>query len=1754
MANINDLFDSMLTKVCPNGRDPASRKRLGKCIFCLAEREGEGGESAYVLREMMQMNPMVYDEQIFDDVTICSCRQLPMWYFAYVDAYELYSNETHSLWGVRNSHDKIKKLKGWSSRRSNRAETRRLMRSELVQMQSQPPEINPISFVLSELVEKQSIFDIGLDLNDDSKAFLAGLTERLGSFLNTQKMTHSIEGDATIGLLIDLTAIGALAWTLFEKNYALAALVALFVAYRFPSFADRITNLVSPTDQVEMQSGFSWASSTTFLGAMFFWKIADVYHYCTDWGELFRWVSSNVQNTFGSNSVRAMDTFLTFLQSIIDKVYSFVTGGGECPFSFISKSSIRVRVIIKELNELEISRNTNEIALDELIDAVELRIDELSKLISDLDKLSSIHGIASQVLTKYQTMLVSIKSLARSSKGARTEPVCYVFVGAPGCGKTMFNEALSNHFILELSSDYMRRHYERHPELISRGVFSLDQTDQYYSGYRNQPVVLIDEMDPQPASAGMVATPHRIIRLVNSVACPLNMADLGAKGTTFFNSKVILGTTNCHNWANLPGVSDHNAFFRRVTFVSFEPNLPAIVEHFGSGGKALTDVSYVDYRELVNQHMRSCAQSFQDGVTTFRQYMDECYKFITLRRIKLDSTCSSIVNGMGTPLKATELMDTIVFASKSKEGEAKFRKSLAACMVRGSAGHAVGEMPGVYPQGAAGSTLRKVGAAAHQRYVDPIPEATKTNIALGASKSVREDEQKLKRELLKDVVKCGCITCNLYLDSDGPSQFLLGLRRHYKSRINQVSFHHCLSDAEYFGIGKSLTKPCEQTFSDDEEFFMAMANFYYAQQEKMRQALFDKVHRQASAGTGAIHVVIDMAVVYGYFIIARMVYRSLGRGQRSQGDYPMKQVSAARRKEQTRTVEARAVVPQGGPDDRMHSIVQNNLYRGKLTSKKGINPSYFHVFMVQNRIAFTTNHNVGTMEKYFEADNDAYVEFIGCFQMKHDEITQKYQKIPLRNFVELIDGVGHWKAPLVEVGPRFKNFRDESIICHPDAVLLELPLSGRNQVRAYLPDGFYDSRSNGYARDCTIFHIGDGNVLNCISGQIEKQYRPEAVASSIHAADKKLKIKDILPEDTHYYGTRLYNYNMRTTNGFCGAPVFSMCNGSWMIAGTHVAGAPDDDGGYAVHVSSQDIATGIEQLIELSGPKTTLTIDDDLSEQQCSFVTGAGGFSRFGHTSLASVIKPRLPTKTSLLPSPLHDEVEGPDRLPAMLGPERIDGKWIDPIKVAQDGYGEVSISPVTSYVSAIVSNTWADLSKFRPEENELTIPPTWEEVVRPLDTLPHVKTMSRATSPGYPYVLETKLKGKQDFFGDGEDFDFTSLGWQKLKVELEETESMLRSRRRPGNFVCMSFLKDELRAREKRDAGKTRLISASNVLYTILLRKYTMGFINWTIKNNIKNGVAIGVNPYSSDWQRIGEHHGYLTTRHKTKRTLAGDYSGFDKKLHYVWTHAFADLLDKFYDDVGSDTCVIRRLLIEEIAFSRHVVGDELIQWVGSNTSGNAITTVLNSFVNIFMMKYAICHLSIKHQGLPTNEATFEIALDDCFRPRDNKFVATTFGDDVIVSVVDISGRVFDWFTPVAVSQFFLDDLGVSFTDEEKLGQRAVLRHLTDVTFLKRGFKYNGIMDPEKLLAPLELDTIVNSIRWMRKGKGDSDKLADWSKNVEHMVEELALHTQDTYDSVGMMVIRACRDLPSKFVGLPRSLPTRLALQLRVESYELEY
>jgi hypothetical protein len=480
--------------------------------------------------------------------------------------------------------------------------------------------------------------------------------------------------------------------------------------------------------------------------------------------------------------------------------------------------------------------------------------------------------------------------------------------------------------------------------------------------------------------------------------------------------------------------------------------------------------------------------------------------------------------------------------------------------------------------------------------------------------------------------------------------------------------------------------------------------------------------------------------------------------------------------------------------------------------------------------------------------------------------------------------------------------------------------------------------------------------------------------------------------------------------------------------------------------------------------------------------------------------KVHAPTETSLVPTRLmahQDELGVMCKVkPANLKPFRnADGIMVDPVTMNSQQYSagtplfnETAFARMTGRLAAIHANKMVNKYDLRPY--------SFEVAVKGVDGDPFCKSINRFTSSGYPRSGFYGA-GKVYFFGADDQFDLDRPESRALQAEVERQDFELR-RGKVQNYVHMEFAKDETLPSDKVDAGKVRIISASPLDMTILMRKYLLPFIVMFYKNRLITNIAPGVNPFEFDWTLMVD----LLTEKQRSRLFAGDFKWFDKSVIAFLMRCVVNYLKRFASHYTDEDWIAVQTLMASVLASVHVANGGKYIWFSSMPSGSIITTFFNSFINLFGIMYAIidAEFGVEELSKTNHEAACNLvdkAMDSFF----DKYNIITFGDDSLVSArVDLP------LEPMQIAAS-LKKLGFTWTDEIKDGKIGQWKTIKEVMFLKRGFLWDKTL--RRYLCPLSLDSILQSIFYRSKKMSDDD-VAD---SIYQIAKELSLHSMSVFE-----------------------------------------
>lgn len=362
---------------------------------------------------------------------------------------------------------------------------------------------------------------------------------------------------------------------------------------------------------------------------------------------------------------------------------------------------------------------------------------------------------------------------------------------------------------------------------------------------------------------------------------------------------------------------------------------------------------------------------------------------------------------------------------------------------------------------------------------------------------------------------------------------------------------------------------------------------------------------------------------------------------------------------------------------------------------------------------------------------------------------------------------------------------------------------------------------------------------------------------------------------------------------------------------------------------------------------------------------------------------------------------------------------------------------------------------------------------------------LDMSTSVGYPKVL-SGFTNKAAYLKDP-----TRLAL--FKVEVEHCIRKLEAGERPL-FLHMDVLKDERRPLEKVADVSTRTVVPSPLTLLVINRMYFGGFASWTQINKITNGITIGMNPYSQEWDAMCRE---LFIR--DYKQYAGDSSGFDLNQHQEPLRGIFAAINDWYNDPVANK--VRTTLSLDFMFPRHVsfpvhitkamreallrepISDDpfvvssflkivnAADWktllyiyicVTGHASGSYLTALINSWYSLIK---------------PVIVAQYHIRdLDtvlDIFRRK--MIRSMTLGDDFITSVHPDIQHILNAQSFAAFSLSY----GMKVTREDKTPITCPFP-VEPPVFLKRLLRRDPAIP--RWVGALNKDAIIDMICWMRK------------------------------------------------------------------------
>jgi len=1292
------------------------------------------------------------------------------------------------------------------------------------------------------------------------------------------------------------------------------------------------------------------------------------------------------------------------------------------------------------------------------------------------------------ILHELHLAKAKLKRLNSGITDIRPEPVVAIFTGAPGIGKSIATQVLTQEL---LAATLPLNRLDALLKNPSSFIYSRDQAENYWSGYANQEVCYVDEFGAiKDVPGGGPTIWSDFIRIVNTVPMPLNQAAIEGKGVSYFTSKYVIGTTNRMHFDDIYSIVEKKAVHRRLrVYVAYvkkeyatDETVHGRIEHRKPDWSRLRSKigGKVSFDHLEFFLMEDCATGVHSTTPlSYEQVRDELIsmrhqrenEFIGLRASGEERVRSIVTERLRqyrqetveAPPAPPQTYPALADVAASQIGKLRnmFSSERAdSAVLSEPLGVQIVAQSGMPPKGKTPVYARARSSSDTVVAPSYVPGSYPTSPSIRVSDSEEDIElYTASIDQAEAAYRRRCVggsskeplrpSVALVDDSDGSN------RRVHVQR---------LPSGENVDFTDLTPEELEEIFKSTNEYIEAY---------EKRRARWSLIKRSAAALAAAV------AVAGTIYLGIKVAFPATNIAEQAQ--------AYAQRKARKHIHRPSKIVPQIGTDknaqDSILAMGTHNLYSIHIKRSDGRYQFQGTALAVDRGCILVPYHFTAVWaelagradeESDLDIDRDARVIFTGCAPRVNKTTNQEAR---VRHDYSVVDAADFM---VVSVTPNEED--DLAMVVVPD-------LFARRIINKFRPKA--EMPASGA---CALVGLVANDKLTITQSRCGR-FVKEANAMKYS-------------ETGEVVGHEVFSYDIKTNAGDCGSILTALDKKPGLIIGVHVAGVSKgftSSRGAAVLVDKEHVEAAVHTVHSALG---FIKVLDPLEREEVKkvVVSPEGGITRQGVNAIARVKPPVLASATTIIPSPIHGMTGvAPRTAPALL---RKKGD-IDPMDNAIWGYGlggtyiksNIFEACVGNYLQMLATNSHApDPSTRRVFSNK--------EALDGLDGHEFCGAIPRDTSPGYPFTIASSKIKKLAFGGEDEagrrpaSYD-NDCAKRVFAAADEIIEAAKRGEVSPGIF--MDFLKDERRKLDRVAAGKTRLISGSGIDHVIAVRRYFLPFTEWFMENRIANESGVGVNPYSDDWDAMAERLGGGSPAF---RVICGDFSGFDKTLTPQLMRVIARAADIFYCDYGSEAHRVRQALVEGVCHSVHVDGGDLYVWAGSNPSGWVLTTPANTAANCVLIRCALVTALLK-KGVQ-----YSVALETVF----NRDLVRTmaYGDDNVIALKH--HPILDLITGPDL-EAAMAELGFKYTDAAKTGTAQALT-LHEASFLKRGFKQTHHYVPRKWMSPLDTTTIEESIQWTRKS--DDPLYVHWRANVETMMLEASAHGREYYEDYCHRVAQA--------------------------------
>lgn len=335
-------------------------------------------------------------------------------------------------------------------------------------------------------------------------------------------------------------------------------------------------------------------------------------------------------------------------------------------------------------------------------------------------------------------------------------------------------------------------------------------------------------------------------------------------------------------------------------------------------------------------------------------------------------------------------------------------------------------------------------------------------------------------------------------------------------------------------------------------------------------------------------------------------------------------------------------------------------------------------------------------------------------------------------------------------------------------------------------------------------------------------------------------------------------------------------------------------------------------------------------------------------------------------------------------------------------------------------------------------------------------EAMSLNTSAGYPWTVQ----------GDTSKEGWININDDRTKVTLDSrliSEIVRKEKLRRNGIVPITYFVDTLKDERKLSSkvlkeGGTRVFCASPQDYTIAMRQNLLHFCAAFFQKRFQLAHAVGINPHGMEWTRLFKN----LTQFGLNNIVTLDYSNFGPAFNAKVAKIASNLIIRWtMENVENVDRKELEALMYECIQSVHICSNTVYRQTCGSPSGAAITTVINSIVNLV---YLHCVWKLIVGDIPNVWEEFY-----------ENVVIYVYGDDVIMAV---SNKYKDKFNTITIHDEFAR-WGIVSTSAAKDESLTPTVSIWNATFLKRSWKLHPFKH-QVYLAPLDWRSVNDIPQWM--------------------------------------------------------------------------